>query len=49
VSLIESTVEIIDRQTGLRDLVNVVEEILAEAGDDRKPRGNCTGPSCPAP
>ena len=29
----ESTAELIDRETGLRELVDVVEEIIAEAGD----------------
>ncbi|MCU1276365.1 MAG: hypothetical protein JWO48_3796 [Bryobacterales bacterium] len=29
----ESTAELIDRETGLRELADVVEEIIAEAGD----------------
>ena len=28
-----STAELIDRETGLRDLVDILERILAEAGD----------------
>jgi hypothetical protein len=32
-SLLESTAELIDRETGLRDLMDVVETIIAEAGD----------------
>jgi len=29
----ESTAELIDRETGLRELVDILEEIIAEAGD----------------
>ena len=29
----ESTADLIDRETGLRELVDIVEEIIAEAGD----------------
>lgn len=29
----ESTAELIDRESGLRELVDIMEEILAEAGD----------------
>jgi hypothetical protein len=32
-SFIESTAEVIDRETGVRDLVELLENILAEAGD----------------
>jgi hypothetical protein len=29
----ESTAELIDRETGLRDVLDLLEEIIAEAGD----------------
>jgi hypothetical protein len=29
----ESTAELVGRETGLRELVDIVEEIIAEAGD----------------
>jgi hypothetical protein len=32
-SFIESTAEVIDRETGARELVELLENILAEAGD----------------
>jgi hypothetical protein len=32
-SFIESTAELIDRETGVRDLVEILENIIAEAGD----------------
>jgi hypothetical protein len=32
-SFIESTAEVIDRETGVRDLVEILENIIAEAGD----------------
>ena len=32
-SFIESTAEIIDRETGVRELVEMLENIIAEAGD----------------
>jgi len=32
-SFISSTAEIIDRETGVRELVEVLENIIAEAGD----------------
>ncbi len=32
-SFIESTAEIIDRETGVRELVEILENIIAEAGD----------------
>jgi hypothetical protein len=32
-SFIESTAEIIDRETGVRELVEILEKIIAEAGD----------------
>jgi hypothetical protein len=31
--LLESTAELIDRETGLRDLMDIFEDILAQAGD----------------
>jgi hypothetical protein len=32
-SFIESTAEVIDRETGVRELVEILENIIAEAGD----------------
>jgi hypothetical protein len=32
-SFIESTAEVIDRETGVRELVELLENIIAEAGD----------------
>ena len=32
-NLVESTAELIDRETGLRELMDVFEAVLAEAGD----------------
>jgi len=32
-SFVESTAEIIDRETGVRELVEILENIIAEAGD----------------
>jgi hypothetical protein len=32
-SFIESTADVIDRETGVRELVELLENILAEAGD----------------
>jgi hypothetical protein len=32
-SFIESTAEVIDRETGVRELVEMLENIIAEAGD----------------
>jgi hypothetical protein len=32
-SFVESTAEIIDRETGVRELVEMLENIIAEAGD----------------
>jgi len=32
-SLVESIAEVIDRETGLRELVEILEQIIAEAGD----------------
>src|SRR3989442_1500564 len=32
-SMLESTAAIIDRETGVRDLEHILEEIIAEAGD----------------
>jgi len=32
-SLVEPTAELIDRETGLRELVEILEQIIAEAGD----------------
>jgi hypothetical protein len=32
-SFIESTAELIDRETGVRELVEILENIIAEAGD----------------
>jgi hypothetical protein len=32
-SFIESTAEVIDRETGVRELVEILEHIIAEAGD----------------
>ena len=32
-SLLESTAEIIDRETGIRELIDLLEQILAQAGD----------------
>ena len=32
-SFIESTAELIDRETGVRELVEMLENIIAEAGD----------------
>ena len=32
-SFIESTAEVIDRETGVRELVDILENIIAEAGD----------------
>ncbi len=32
-ALVDSTAELIDRETGLRDLMDIFEAILAEAGD----------------
>jgi len=32
-SFIESTAQVIDRETGVRELVELLENILAEAGD----------------
>jgi hypothetical protein len=32
-NLVESTAELIDRETGLRELTDVLEAVLAEAGD----------------
>ncbi len=32
-SFVESTAEIIDRETGVRELVEILETIIAEAGD----------------
>jgi hypothetical protein len=32
-SLLEATAEIIDRETGLRELVELLETIISEAGD----------------
>lgn len=32
-SLVESTAEIIDRETGVRELAEVLERVVAEAGD----------------
>jgi len=32
-SLVEPTAEIIDRETGIGDLVDILKQILAEAGD----------------
>jgi len=32
-SLVESTAEVIDRQTGLREVLELLEGIIAEAGD----------------
>jgi len=32
-SRLESTAELIDRETGLQDLMDVIETIIAEAGD----------------
>ena len=31
--LLESTAELIDRETGLRDLMDIFEDIIAQAGD----------------
>ena len=32
-SFIESTAEVIDRETGVRELVEILENIVAQAGD----------------
>jgi len=32
-SFIESTAEVIDRETGVRELVEMLENVIAEAGD----------------
>jgi hypothetical protein len=32
-SFIESTAELIDRETGVRELVEILEDMIAEAGD----------------
>jgi hypothetical protein len=32
-SFIESTAELIDRETGVRELIEILENIIAEAGD----------------
>jgi hypothetical protein len=32
-SVVESTAELIDRETGLRELVEILESLLGEAGD----------------
>jgi len=32
-SLLESTAEIIDHETGIRELIDLLEQILAQAGD----------------
>ena len=32
-SFVESTAEVIDRETGVRELVEIMENIIAEAGD----------------
>ena len=32
-SFVESTAELIDRETGLRELVEILENLLGEAGD----------------
>jgi hypothetical protein len=32
-SLLESTAEIVDRETGMRELIDLLEQILAQAGD----------------
>jgi ElaB/YqjD/DUF883 family membrane-anchored ribosome-binding protein len=32
-SFVESTAELIDRETGLRELVEILESLLGEAGD----------------
>jgi len=38
-SFVESTAEIIDRETGVRELAEILENIIAEAGDLIESRG----------